>query len=198
MSDQFEPQHPAVAPDANSEVNFYGGDPSDAPLTAHEYPVSQKYQPPGESGGYKAPGGGMRPSIRERIAAHAPYTAELVQIEEWDLEIEVRSLSLGERNEMLAKAAENDGEADMATLYPEIVCRCSYDPETGDKVFAPDDIAFVNSYPGHIIDKIAIPAMKLSGMGEGAVDEEAKKSSTTESSEPSLRSPDEQEEPSVT
>lgn len=146
---------------------------------------AQRVAPPAETEGYKAPGGVVRRSIRDRIAAVAPYTSRLVTVEEWDgVQVEVRSLSLGERNAMLAKAAEGEdgGNTDISTIYPEMVMRCTFDPETGEKVFNEEDEAFINSRPANLVDKLAMPAMELSGMkdSEKAVDDAAKKSSETE------------------
>lgn len=146
----------------------------------------QQASPVAETGGFKAPGGGLRPSIRDRIAAVAPYTSRMVTVAEWDnVIVEIRSLSLGERNAMLAKAAEGEdgGNTDISTIYPEMVMRCTFDPETGEKVFNSDeDEAFINSRPANLVDKLAMPAMELSGMkdSEKAVDDAAKKSSETE------------------
>lgn len=134
----------------------------------------------GETEGFKAPGGGLRASIRDRIAAVAPYESKLVEVSEWDATIEVRSMSLGERNAMLTDA---DGDTDISALYPKIVLRCAYDPESGERIFGDDDEAFINTRPAHIIDKLAIPALQLSGMAEAALDDAAKKSSETESSD---------------
>lgn len=143
-----------------------------------------RIEPVSETGGYKAPGGEVRRSIRDRIAAIAPYTKKLVTVEAWDnVVVEVRSLSLGERNQMLQKAAEDEGAgADISTIYPEMVMRCTYDPDTGEKVFNDDDEAFINSRPANLVDELAIPALELSGMKDSnqAVDDAAKKSSETE------------------
>lgn len=142
-----------------------------------------RHDPAAETSGYLAKGGEVRQSIRDRIAAVAPYTAMLVTVEEWDnVQVEVRSLSLGERNAMLAKAADNGGAgADISTIYPEMVMRCTFDPETGEKIFGDDDEGFINSRPANLVDKLAMPAMELSGMkdSEKAVDDAAKKSSET-------------------
>lgn len=164
----------------NTEASFQRLDvPAEAPA-----PAPQVVEPAGQTGGYLAPGGEVRPSIRDRIAKTAPYTYKLVSVEEWDnVIVEIRSLNLGERNAMLSKIHEAGGEgADITTIYPEMVLRCSFDPASGDKVFTDDDLAFINSRPANLVDKLAIPAMELSGMRdtEKVVDEAAKKSSETE------------------
>lgn len=135
--------------------------------------------------GYLAEGGGVRASIRDRIKAIAPYSKDTVHVEEWDTDIELRSLSLGERNDMLNKSRGEDGQADadISVIYPEMLIRTCFDPETGEKVFAEDDAAFINSLPASIMDKLAIPSMKLSGMADTAKEDAAKKSPETEVSD---------------
>lgn len=189
MSDQFIPgNHPNAYTESG---DFLGNVPEDddptqevsgLDLGASTPPPAQVTSPAGETDGYKAPGGSLRLSIRDRIAAVAPYSSKLVPVEEWGIEAEIRSLSLGERNEMLNKAAGDDGDADIRSIYPEMVVRCTFDPETGERVFGDDDIAFINSRPANLVDKLAVPAMELSGMADDAVEDEAKKSSKTEPS----------------
>lgn len=136
-----------------------------------------------ETAGYKAENGAIRESIRDRIAKARPYTKETVEVEEWDVAIEVRSISLGLRNEMMLSVIDEDTkQADIRKLYPEMIIACSYDPQTGEKVFAADDAAFLNGLDAGILDKIAKPALKLSGMNDDSKDKEAGKSSETATS----------------
>lgn len=140
----------------------------------------QAKSPAGETDGFKAPGGGLRASIRDRIASVAAYDSKIVEVPEWGVAVEIRSMSLAARNGLFASV---DGNLDMQMLYPHIVALCTYDPESGERVFGDDDIEFLNTRPAAVIDRIAIPALELCGMTEAAVDDEAKKSSQTDTSE---------------
>lgn len=147
--------------------------------TVTEVTAEQLSQPvAGEPTGHLAAGGAVRTSIRDRIASHAAYKSKLVHIEEWGVDIELRSMSLGERNGMITKAKGDAGDqdTDISVIYPELIMRCAHDPETGEKVFAEDDTAFINSLPAELMDKLALPAMAISGMGEKADEDAAKKS----------------------
>ena len=136
---------------------------------------------PGETEGYKAAGGAVRLSIRDRIAARRPYASEVVTA--FGEKIEVRSISLGLRNEMLASVIDPETkEADVKLLYPELIIRSCYDPETGERVFADDDMAFINGRDAGSGDILAKAALKLSGMTDEAKDSEAGKSSETATS----------------
>ncbi|WIC89087.1 tail assembly chaperone [Arthrobacter phage Ottawa] len=136
-----------------------------------------------ETEGYKAPGGGLRESIRDRIAKRRPYASREVFVPAWEETIEVRSISLGLRNEMLTSVMDEETkEADIKKLYPELIIRTSYDPQTGERVFSNDDLAFINGLDAGSADLLAKPALELSGMTDDAKDKEAGKSSETETS----------------
>lgn len=137
---------------------------------------------PSEDGGYKAPGGGVRRSIRDRITAARRYKAETVPVEEWDAEIEVRSLTLGERNELLSEILDEEGNGDFKLIFAPLLIGACYDPETGEKVFAPDDAATINGLDPVSVDKVAEVALRLSGLDQKAKDNAAGKSSKTASS----------------
>lgn len=137
----------------------------------------------GETEGYKAPGAALRPSMRDRIAARRPYSAELKYVKSWDETVEVRSISLGVRNEMMERVMDPETkEADVKLLIPELLIRCAHDPETGERIFADDDLAFLNGQDSGAADEVAEVAMRLSGMTDGDKDKEAGKSSETETS----------------
>lgn len=127
-----------------------------------------------EAAGYLAPGGGVRQSIRDRIAAARPYVAETVEVPEWDSTIEVRSISLGERQAVMADIMGEDGTVNTQEIEAQFILACSYDPETGEKVFSHDDLAFIQSRAAGPADRVGKAAMRLSGMG--ATEETAKKS----------------------
>lgn len=136
---------------------------------------------PAETQGYQAPGAQVRRSIRDRIASVRPYKSEIVNVPEWDgVDIEVRSVTLGERQAIMAEIMDEEGNAPVARIMSQFIIACSFDPETGDKVFSHDDEEFVNTRAAGPADKIGTAAMQLSGMGKQVEDAEAKKSSPAE------------------
>ncbi|ATW59940.1 tail assembly chaperone [Arthrobacter phage Waltz] len=156
---------------------FHG---NEAPVAAPAAPVpAQVAVVASELGGYRAPGGGARLSIRDRAVAARPYQAENVEVPEWDATVEVRSLPLGERNEMMAEVMDEDGNADFQAMFPALLIRSAFDPETGERVFAHDDTATINGLDSKVVDRVAEVALKLSGLTDKAKDLEAGKSSKT-------------------
>lgn len=127
-----------------------------------------------ETAGYLAPGATVRPSIRDRIAAARPYVSETIEVPEWDATIEVRSISLGERQAVMADIMTEDGTVNTQEIEANFILACSYDPETGEKVFAHDDLEFIQSRAAGPADRVGKAAMRLSGMG--ATEDAAKKS----------------------
>lgn len=143
-----------------------------------------QHQPvPAEGGGYKAAGGAIRQSMRDRIAARRPYSSQLVRVEAWEETVEVRSLPLGLRNDMMMRVMDPETkEPNVELLFPELIIRASHDPETGERIFADDDLALINGLDAGAADEVAKVAMGLSGMGEKQKDAEAGKSSETATS----------------
>lgn len=115
-------------------------------------------------------------SLRDRIIAVDDTQRELVKIDEWGVEVEIRGMSGAARASISQDAANNNGNVDMKRMMPEIVVQCVFDPETGEQVFDNADKDAVMGKSGAALDKIVAVAMRLSGFGEKAVDEAGKDS----------------------
>jgi hypothetical protein len=118
-------------------------------------------------------------SLRDRIIAVDDLQREIVKIDQWNLEVEVRGMSGAARAAIVQDAADNNGSVNFQKMLPEIVSQCVYDPETGEQVFGPNDKDLIMSKSGAALEKISSVAMRLSGFGENAVDEAGKGSSST-------------------
>jgi hypothetical protein len=192
VSDAFVPSATPNGYDANgaqtpdfvpSNPDFREFEIESVDREARTLTAKQVYPVPGETEGYKAPGGTVRPSMRDRIAAKRPYSVEKIYVKSWDEWVEVRSISLGVRNDMMERVMDPETkEANVKLLIPELLIQTAYDPETGTRVFADDDLAFLNGQDSNAADEVAAVAMRLSGMVEGDKDKEAGKSSETETS----------------
>lgn len=136
---------------------------------------------PSETQGYLAPGGQPRESTRERMLRRRGYRKELVELDEEDgtkTPVEVRSLTLGERADMYSKMVI-DGEyhGELASTYA--IIYMSYDPDTGEKLFALDDIENVSGLDSSYIEPVVKATNTLQGNGKPAEEvreDEAKKS----------------------
>lgn len=120
-------------------------------------------------------------SIREQILNADDIETELVEVPVWGVTVEVRSMDGRSRTRLLKNAASTDGNIDMETLYPEMVIRCTFDPETGERIFVEDDADLLLSKAAGPLELLAMAAMRVSGMTSDAMDVAGKDSPSTES-----------------
>lgn len=118
-------------------------------------------------------------SLRDRIIAVDDTQKEVVKIDEWGVEIEIRGMSGAARASISQDAAENNGNINFLKMMPELVVQCCFDPETGEQVFDSKDKEIVMGKSGAALDRIVNIAMRLSGFGDKAIDDAGKDSSST-------------------
>ena len=118
-------------------------------------------------------------SIRDRIIAVDDTQKEIVKIDEWGVEVEIRGMSGAARASISQDAAENNGNINFLKMMPELVVQCCFDPETGEQVFDSKDKELVMGKSGAALDRIVNIAMRLSGFGDKAIDDAGKDSLST-------------------
>ncbi len=119
-------------------------------------------------------------SMRERILALDDVESELVDLPVWGVKLEVRSMTGTERAAMLERFIDDRGEMNVRDLYPSLVIASVFDPETGDKVFGPDDHDALNEKNAAALERLAQAAMRLSGISQEAQEDLGKDSSPEE------------------
>lgn len=115
--------------------------------------------------------GALRMSIKDQIRAINDIEVELIEVPQWGVTLEVRSMSGKSRAVLLKEAAQEDGTLDFETLYPAILVACCYDPSTGDAVFESNDREWINEKSAGPVEKLAQAGMRLSGLAKEAIDE---------------------------
>lgn len=113
--------------------------------------------------------------LRERILAAKDVASERVKVEAWGVEVEVRGLTGRARAALLQDALEGS-TLNLGKAYPLMVIECTYDPETGERVFGPDDFDVVAEKSGGALELIATTAARLSGLDGDAVGRSKSKS----------------------
>lgn len=108
-------------------------------------------------------------ALRDRILSVQDIQSERVYVPEWDVEVEVRSMTGAQRARVL-QGATVDGEVDLERLYPILLIETTYDPESGEQIFTPADRDALNSKNSGALERIAKVAMRLSGIEPGAED----------------------------
>ena len=113
-------------------------------------------------------------SLRDRILAADDIGKETILIEQWGVELEVRTLSAFQRSRMLKTCTTPDGNVDLDRLYPMLVIATVFDPETGLQVFSEDDMQALQDKSASAVEVVAQKAMEMSGMTPKGGDEEGK------------------------
>ena len=113
--------------------------------------------------------------LRERLKNVKPFTSEIVAVPEWDGEkIEVRSMSVARKTQMVTNATDAAGDVDERALMPELVIACSFDPDTGSPVFSDSDAVWLGDQNAAAVERLATVGMRLSGMDVAAAVDEGK------------------------
>jgi len=90
---------------------------------------------------------------------------ELMDIKEWGVKVEIRTMTARERATMLENAVDPvSGKTSISNMYPEIAIACVYDPETKEPVFTHADKDALLDKSGAVLENIAQRAMQISGM----------------------------------
>lgn len=113
-------------------------------------------------------------SIRDKIRKAQDRTSEIVDVPEWGVTVEVRSMTGTQRSEIVT-ALTGDGDNKMAALWGSMLVSCVYDPETGDPVFKEGDAAWLlEEKSSTVLDSLSNVCLRVAGIVEGAVDEAGK------------------------
>lgn len=115
-------------------------------------------------------------SLRDRILAADDISRESLEVPQWGVTLEIRTMTAVQRSGMLKASALEGGGVDIDRLYPMLIVACAFDPETGEPVFTSSDIGALQEKSSAAVELVAQHAMKMSGMNVNAVDDEGKDS----------------------
>ncbi len=119
-------------------------------------------------------------SLKDKILSANDTTKEMVEVPEWGVTIEVRSMTGAARARIMSLSLDESGQSDISKVYPEVIIGCCFDPETGEAVFTSDDREMLMHKNAAALDKLATVASELSGFTDKAVDKAGKGSLKTE------------------
>jgi len=112
-----------------------------------------------------------RDKMREAIKAADDIRRRIVLVPEWgDMEVEVRGLSTFQRADLYEKSKQGEDSVDSRVFYPTVVIASAHVPETGEALFDPEDIDWLNSKSASATGVIGTVALELSGLSKGEVD----------------------------
>ncbi len=108
-------------------------------------------------------------SIRDQIMKAKDISGELMEIKEWGVKVEIRTMTARQRARVMENAIDPvTGKSSISVIYPEIAIACVFDPESGEPVFTIEDKDALLEKSGAVLEKIASKAMTLSGLTEEA------------------------------
>jgi hypothetical protein len=125
-------------------------------------------------------------NLSEIIFAQSDIAEELIHVDAWGVDILVKAMTARDRARMVEQAGGGEASMNLEQILPDLVILCSYDPESGERIFMPSDRDALLAKSADPIEKIALKAMALSGMSEDAVDAAGKDSSPTLTADSSL------------
>ena len=122
-------------------------------------------------------------SIREKIRKAQDRTSQIVEVPEWGVTVEVRSMT-GSQRSAIVTALTSDEDNKMEALWGGMLVSCVYDPETGDPVFKEDDAEWLlNEKSSTVLDRLSNVCLQVAGIVEGAVDDAGKDFSASQTVE---------------
>lgn len=113
-------------------------------------------------------------SLRDRILSSQDIKSNIVHVEAWEVDIDIRTITAVERSRLVASCTKEDGNIDMEKMYPMLIVSAVFDPETGEKVFSAEDMELIQNKSASAVEFVAQKVMELSGMTPKAVDAEGK------------------------
>jgi len=120
-------------------------------------------------------------SIREAIQAADDGTADLHEIPEWDVVVEIRSMTARSRAQFVAEMASEDGtiagvnDPDrIIGMWWHVISQTCYDPDSGERAFEDDDQQWLFDKNARVVNDLANACMAASGLTEEAAGEAGK------------------------
>jgi len=108
--------------------------------------------------------------LRGKIFEADDITKELLEVPEWGVKVEIRSMTAGQRA-TLTEGVTSDKVDVSNNMYAKTVIATVFDPTTGLPVFTEQDREAILSKNGAVIERLATKALGSSGLGEKAVEE---------------------------
>jgi len=124
-------------------------------------------------------------NLRDKIKAVNDIEKRTVIVPEWDTTLEVRSMSGTQRAQIFTRNTDEKGKVRTDRIYLDVIVCCTYDPETGERIFADEDIEWLGNKKGAVLERIGAIAFEISGIGKEAIGEAEKNSDSDTQSEDS-------------
>ena len=125
-------------------------------------------------------------SIREAIQAADDGSADLYEVPEWGVTVEIRSMTARSRAHFVAEMASEDGTVGgvndpdrIVGMWWHVIGQTRYDPDTGERAFDDVDDSWLFEKNARVVNDLANACMAASGLTEEAAGEAGKGSSAS-------------------
>lgn len=108
--------------------------------------------------------------LRKSIFEVDDITKELLEVPEWKVTVEIRSMTAAQRATLTEGVTSTD-KVDISNMYAKTVIATVFDPATGLPVFTDQDREAILSKNGSVIERLATKALGSSGLSDKAVDQ---------------------------
>ena len=112
-----------------------------------------------------------RKSARDRILAHPRAKREQLEIPEWEVTVELRSMSIAQKGEVMPDDLEGLTPKRGLEMLCDVVVFTCCDPETHEPIFTAEDLNWLKSEPASIVELVGNKGLEVSGLNEQAGDE---------------------------
>lgn len=114
----------------------------------------------------------MIAKLREKILS-VKAKEEVVNVSEWGVDVKIKEMTAKDKYDIINRVSDlKTKKVDVARMTIEFVIACTYDPESGDKVFDDEDFDSLGNMPSGGIDKIFKEVSKINKLED--IDETAK------------------------
>ena len=125
-------------------------------------------------------------SIREAIQAAEDSSADLYEVPEWGVIVEIRSMTARSRAHFVAEMASEDGTVGgvndpdrIVGMWWHVIGQTCFDPDTGERAFDDGDDEWLFDKNARVVNDLANACMAASGLTEEAAGEAGKDSSAS-------------------
>jgi len=113
-------------------------------------------------------------NIKETIKAAKDIHDKHVEMPEWGVTIEVRTMTARERANLFTSCMDKKGNVIHDKFQAGVIIACCFDPESGEKLFAPADESLIMEKSAGAVERLANAAMEISGLSPDAMKEAEK------------------------
>lgn len=103
-------------------------------------------------------------NLKERIKAVEDIQHEVVHVDEWDVDVEVRGMDGNARADYFNSSYDDDGKPIYGKASVNIVIETCYDPDSGERLFDAGDAEWLAKKSGAALNRLGLKAMQLSGI----------------------------------